>query len=258
MTNSEAIVYFHGIPGGPGELDALADGAVRLPPTVYVPNRQSLNLGLSLHSHFDMLASDIDHRFDKAPVNFVGFSVGAYVALEVARRMGPTVRHISLISAAAPLSAGDFLPDMAGKMVFRSAKHAPLLFAALTSFQSLFARAAPEKLFGALFANAKGMDRDLAAQPHFRAKIIETLTACLQNGASNYRRELNGYVQDWSAILPLISQPVTLWHGSLDNWAPPSMADALARALPNVTALHKLEGQSHFSALQTFFAHEAR
>jgi pimeloyl-ACP methyl ester carboxylesterase len=62
-----------------------------------------------------------------------------------------------------------------------------------------------------------------------------------------------GYVRDWSAILPLISPPVELWHGSLDNWAPPAMADALAAGLPNITALHKLEGRSHYSALQTFF-----
>jgi hypothetical protein len=39
----------------------------------------------------------------------------------------------------------------------------------------------------------------------------------------------------------LISQPVELWHGSLDNWAPPAMADALAASLPNITALHELE-----------------
>jgi pimeloyl-ACP methyl ester carboxylesterase len=248
----DVVVYFHGLPGGPGELEAFGDRGFRLNTQVYAPNRQSMNKGLSLSDHFDSLAADIGTRFGSAPISFVGFSLGAYVALEVAHRMGSRVGQISLVSAAAPLSAGDFLPDMAGKMVFRSAKYAPSLFAALTWFQSIFLRVAPEKLFDALFANTQGMDRDLAAQPHFRTIMIETLKTCLQDDVSNYRRELAGYVQDWSAILPLIRQPVTLWHGSVDNWAPPSMADALARALPNVTALHRLEGQSHFSALQTF------
>jgi pimeloyl-ACP methyl ester carboxylesterase len=253
MAISAPIIYFHGIPGGPGELNALCNGALRLTKEDYVPNRQKMNKGVGLCKHFDMLASDIKTRFDKSPVRFVGFSVGAYVALEVASRMGPAVDHISLVSAAAPLETGHFLPEMAGKVVFQSARYAPLLFAALTSVQTLVLRVAPDRLFDALFASAQGMDRDLAVQPHFRGMIIETLKECLQDDNTNYRRELNGYVRDWSAILPLISQPVELWHGSLDNWAPPSMADALAKALPNVRALHKLAGGSHYSTLQTFF-----
>lgn len=253
MPTRESVVYFHGIPGGAGELKALGDGTLWLNTGDYAPNRQTMNKGISLSSHFDMLASDITARFENSPVRFIGFSVGAYVALEVASRMGPAVGHISLVSAAAPLPTGDFLPEMAGKVVFRSARYAPFLLAAMTSVQSLVLRVAPDRLFDALFASAKGMDRDLVAQPHFRATIIETLKECFRDDTTNYRRELSGYVRDWSAILPLISQPVELWHGTLDNWAPPSMADALAHALPNVTALHKLEGRSHYSALQTFF-----
>lgn len=249
----EPVVYFHGVPGGPGELEALGGGARWCNAKDYVPNRQAMNKGISLSQHFDMLANTISIRFEKSPVRFVGFSLGAYVALEVASRMGSTVRHISLVSAAAPLFSGDFLPDMAGRAVFRSARHAPLLFAAITSAQSLALRFAPGRLFDALFGNARGMDCKLAAQPQFRAKIIETLNECLHDDTSNYRRELAGYVRDWSAILPSISQPVELWHGTLDNWAPPSMSEALAHALPNVSALNMLEGLSHYSTLQTFF-----
>jgi pimeloyl-ACP methyl ester carboxylesterase len=253
MENREPVVYFHGIPGGPGELEAFGGSALWLSADDYVPDRHSMNGGASLSSHFDMLASAINSRFENSPVRFVGFSMGAYVALEVASRIGPKVVHISLVSAAAPLATGNFLPDMAGKLVFQSARHAPFLFEALTSLQSLVLRVAPDKLYNALFASAKGLDRDLVAEPRFRAAIIETLRKCFQDGSLNYRRELMGYVRDWSAILPLISPPVELWHGSLDNWAPPAMADALAAGLPNITALHKLEGRSHYSALQTFF-----
>lgn len=253
MTVNAPFVYFHGVPGGPGELEALSSGAHWFNPKDYAPNRQTMNKGISLPQHFDMLANAIRTRFEKSPVRFVGFSLGAYVALEVASRMGSAVGHISLVSAAAPLSLGDFLPDMAGRAVFRSARHAPLLFAAMTSAQSLALRVAPGRLFDVLFGNAQGMDGKLAAQPQFRAKIIETLNECLHDDTSNYRREIAGYVRDWSGILPLISQPVELWHGTLDNWAPPSMSEALAHALPNVSALNMLDGLSHYSTLQTFF-----
>jgi pimeloyl-ACP methyl ester carboxylesterase len=212
---------------------------------------------VTLSEHFDALASGLEVRFGGSPFRLVGFSLGAYVALEIASRMRSAVSHISLVSAAGPLSKGDFLPDMAGRMVFRAARDAPFLFTALTSVQSLVVRIAPEKLFDALFASAQGMDRDLAAQPHFRAKIIEALNDCLRDGASGYRHELSGYVQDWSAVLSRVTQPVELWHGSLDNWAPPAMAEALADALPNVRMLHRLEGHSHYSTLQAFLERAA-
>jgi pimeloyl-ACP methyl ester carboxylesterase len=259
MTHNEPVVYFHGMPGGPSEIEAFGiatyDGRSLGPEAMwYAPNRVVMSQGSNLQQSFDNLASAISARFEGSAVRFVGFSLGTYVALEVARRMQSRVSHISLISAAAPLSAGDFMPDMAGKRVFQSARYSPLLLTAMASVQSLVLRVAPHKLFNALFASAQGMDRDLAARPDFRAKIIEGLEECLRGDTMNYRRELRGYVQDWSAILPLITQPVELWHGSHDNWAPPAMSEMLANALPNITAFHRLEGQSHYSTLQTFCA----
>lgn len=252
MTFREPVVYFHGMPGGPGELKAFSHSAPWLGAEGYFPDRRAMSPGASLSVHFDGLATAINSRFGNSTVRFVGFSLGAYVALEVASRMGSQVGHISLVSAAAPLATGHFLPDMSGQFVFQSARGAPFVFEALTTLQSLGVRVAPGRIFDALFADAVGADRDLAAEPFFRAAIMEALQKCFQEGSSNYRRELMGYVRDWSSVLPLVRQPVELWHGSLDNWAPPAMADALAAGLPNVTSLHMLEGRSHYSALQTF------
>jgi pimeloyl-ACP methyl ester carboxylesterase len=257
MSVTEPIVYLHGQPGGPSEIEAFGGAARWFAAERLVLSRQAINRRATLSQHFDALASGLKVQFGSSPFRLVGFSLGAYVALEVASRMGSAVSHISLVSAAAPLSRGDFLPDMAGRIVFRAARHSPFLFAALTSAQSLLLHAAPEKLFDALFATAQGLDRDLAVQPHFRAKIIDALKYSLHHGATGYRNELRGYVQDWSAVLPLVTQPIELWHGNLDNWAPPQMADALADALPNVTMLHRLEGHSHYSTLQAFFERAA-
>jgi pimeloyl-ACP methyl ester carboxylesterase len=243
----EPIVYFHGLPGGPSEIEAFGSTFCW-----FVPDRRVVSKEADLSEHFDALAFALTAQFGSSPFRLVGFSLGAYVALEVASRLGSAVSRISLVSAGAPLSLGDFLPDVAGRTVFRTARYSPYLFAALTRCQSLMMRFVPEKLFDALFASAQGLDRDLAAQALFRIKIMEALNDCLQDGASGYRHELSGYVQDWSPILSLVTQPVELWHGSLDNWAPPAMADALAASLPNVTMLHRLEGHSHYSTLQAF------
>ena len=88
MAKTEPIVYFHGLPGGPSELDAIGFGAPGLGSELFAPNRQLINKGASLSDHFDLLASAIQTRFDRSAIRFVGFSAGAYVALEVASRMG--------------------------------------------------------------------------------------------------------------------------------------------------------------------------
>lgn len=252
MLAKEPVVYFHGLPGGPREVEAFGQAADWFHPAHHALNRQGVGEAANLSQHFDELASGLKTSFGSSRFRLVGFSLGAYVALEVASRLGRAVSHLSLVSASAPLSKGNFLPDMAGRMVFRAARYSPFLFAALTTAQPLILQVAPEKLFDALFASAQGLDRHLAAQPLFRTKIIESLNDCLRDGATGYRHEVSGYVQDWSPVLPLVTQPVELWHGNLDNWAPPSMADALADALPNVTMLHRLEGYSHYSTLQAF------
>ena len=75
------------------------------------------------------------------------------------------------------------------------------------------------------------------------------LAAALRDGAPGYRRELAAYVAPWSDVLAQVTQPVTLWHGTDDTWAPIAMAEALAAALPQVAAVHRLAGLSHYSAL---------
>jgi pimeloyl-ACP methyl ester carboxylesterase len=182
-------------------------------------------------------------------LTLIGFSLGARIALEIAVRLPGQVREVVLISAAGPLECGDFLPHMAGRAVFRTAQRSPRLFQSLTATQSILSRSAPNLLFKALFANAQGADRMLASDAHFRRTVQTMIAASLQSGATGYRREVLAYVAPWADLLPRVRAPVTIWHGTADNWSPPAMADALAARLPHVAAVHKLPGLSHYSTL---------
>ncbi|MEN6543054.1 alpha/beta hydrolase [Parvibaculum sp.] len=249
MSERENIVYFHGLPGSPRELQ-LFDGTAK--DRWYAPDRRALNRGVSLSDHFDRLASDIRARYPDRSIKVVGFSLGAYVALEVASRLPEISMTIDLVSAAAPLSGKDYLNRMAGKAVFGLAAEHPKLFAALTGAQALASQIAPTLLCNALFASAQGEDRGLRDEPGFRQTMACILNDCLAADTSNYRREISGYVSDWSRVLKEIRHPVALWHGQKDNWAPPEMAEDLAGSLPNVTALHRLSGKSHYSTLRAY------
>lgn len=243
MTAPRRIVYLHGMPGGPGEL-ALFGGTPFAGCDLYAPDRTG-----AAPADWDALAAAIDARFAGAPVELVGFSLGAFVALQLAARLGDRVTRIDLIAAAAPLESGDYLGAMAGAPVFRAAQGAPWRFAALLRFQALLMRVAPGLLYRMVFAGAAGADCALVDAPRFRDGVRAILAAALRDGAPGYRRELRAYVAPWASVLAEVTAPVTLWHGDADNWTPIAMADALAAALPHVAAVHRLAGLSHYSTL---------
>ena len=70
-----------------------------------------------------------------APTHIVAFSLGAYRAIATAASQPEHVTRLTLISPAAPLELGDFLPHVAGRAVFRATRFPPLL-RALTAVQA--------------------------------------------------------------------------------------------------------------------------
>jgi pimeloyl-ACP methyl ester carboxylesterase len=239
-------IYFHGMPGAASEAALFGLGEMTSP--VFALERAELSdRAIEVGG-----ATAISERYSDTPLRLVAFSLGVRPALEVAARLGDQVEQIDLISSAAPLCAVD--RDIAGYGVFMAARHRPKTFAVLTGAQALAARYTPRFLYDALFKSARGADVALAREPSFRRQMAVTLNRCFEDGGHNYRRELRAYVAPWGDLIERVYQPLTLWHGTEDNWASPGMSDRLATALPNVTAFHRLEGLSHYSTLKAALA----
>lgn len=243
-----ARIYFHGLPGSPGELELF--GQERLTSFDWIPDRNKLVSLSTADDLFRLIANEINQLYPDRQVRLTGFSLGAHTALQVAAHLGDKVEAIDLISAAAPLELGKFLPEMAGKPVFSMARKYPKLFAIMTAFQALMARKMPDRLVGALFASASGNDLQLAGNPQFRRAMAEILKLGLGKSSHVYRLEIAAYVKPWAAILDAISCPVRIWHGTEDNWSPPAMARALHDSLPNGAEMMVLDGLSHYSTLK--------
>ena len=242
-------VYFHGQPGTADEL-ALFGGEE--PRGWIVPDR-SIGLDTStIAAHLDALADEVRSRCGNRAVKLIGFSLGAYVALEVAARLPDLDLAIDLVSPAAPLATGDYLDHMAGKAVFTLARNRPALFAAMTAGQGLLARLSPGTLGKLLFASAQGGDASLYGDPTFRAAMQQILADAIGRDSRAYRAEVIGYVGDWAAVLEKLTNPVTIWQGQSDNWSPPAMAEALAERLSNVDKVHRLDGCSHYTTLREY------
>lgn len=242
------IVYLHGTPGSGGEL-ALVDGNNALGPDICTPDRFGIDPQLDIDTAFERLAEMICKEGDTRPIHLIGFSLGAFAALQVASRLSARVVRLDLVSAAAPLELGHFLPDMAGRPVFEAARAGGWKFCALVRLQAMFARIMPGAMTSMLFASAAPADRALLAAKGFRARYRQILSASFTDGGVGYAREISAYVRPWAGCLANISADTTLWHGSEDNWTPFTMAEALCAALSAGVRINRLAGLSHYSAL---------
>jgi pimeloyl-ACP methyl ester carboxylesterase len=211
--------------------------------------RFTIDTGLQGDQYFRQLAADVGQLAAGKPVVFVGFSIGAFVALQTSRHYAGPIAALHLVSAAAPLQAGDFLEAMAGKPVFQLAQSSPITFALLCFCQGLLARWFPAILVRMLFASAVASDRRLAQDPAFGTAMAANIRSCFVDQAPGYIRDIGAYVKPWADTLLQVKVPVTLWHGAQDNWSPPAMATYLQSALPCCQAVQSMAGVSHYGCL---------
>lgn len=244
----QLVVYFHGAPGGLEECAVFDSYAKNYNLRIICFDRFAIDNSLDRESYYQQLASQIKIKASDEPVDIIGFSIGAHVALEVGARLNDQVRHTHLVSAAAPINAGDFIDNMAGGLVFKLAMEKPLIFSLLTQYQKIMSMLAPRMLVSMLFARSAGKDKELSKRDNFKAYITPVLKHCFQKRAKGYIRDINYYVS-WTGKLSGYTASVHLWHGTKDNWSPFAMASYLCSAIPGATQVEAMEGLSHYSCL---------
>jgi pimeloyl-ACP methyl ester carboxylesterase len=242
------VVYLHGVPGNIDECALFDSHAKNHNLRILSFDRFSINNTLDREQYYQALAKQIKQLAGVEQIDLIGFSIGAHVALEINAILKDQVRHIHLISAAAPIGGGDYLDHMAAGTVFKLAMHKPWLFRLLTQYQRLMAVVAPGLLFSMLFASAAGADRALRKRREFKQSITGLLKHCFQKRTDGYLRDINFYVT-WSGDLSRHCASVQLWHGTEDNWSPLAMATYLANSMPGAATVEALEGLSHYSCL---------
>jgi len=249
VADGQPVIYFHGTPGSPDECELFDFYGKQHNLTIICYDRSTIDPRLQGSAYYRRIADEIAKRVGANPVDFIGFSIGAFIALQVCRAMDGNVRSLHLVSAAAPLDAGNFIDAAAGKAVFRLAQNHPLAFLSLARMQGWLASMFPGLLLRMLFSSALAEDQALVADQGFRTTMIRTLKTCFNRDSLGYARDVIAFVQPWKATLADISVDAHIWHGEEDNWSPVAMAVYLESALPSCSKITVLEGLSHYSCL---------
>lgn len=248
--DGQIVIYFHGAPGAPEECKIFDPDGKSHGLTFVCFDRFSIDASVNGETYYKLLAEEISKKAAGKQVDVIGFSIGAFIALQTCRYMTDgAVKSLHLVSAAAPLEAGDYLEAMAGRQVFQLAKTFPALFVLLSYWQRLLALLFPNALFRVLFASAAGADKALAADRAFQSDITQVLRLCFTDRVQGYARDIGAYVSPWKTTLPEVSAKTYIWHGAEDNWSPKLMADYLKSAIPGCTSIKMFNGLSHYSCL---------
>jgi len=242
--NGTPVVYFHGAPGAPEEC-SLFDAHAK----IYNLNIMSFDRFSIDSSLTAAIADTIKQKTNGKPIDLIGFSIGCHTAIETSNYMNENVRNLYLISAAAPLDAGVFIDDMAGKFLFSAAIKSPIVFNLISYWQNLMAKLAPNMLYRILFASATGKDKTLSETIDFKANFTPILADCFKRNLTGYMRDIKQYVTPWQSAVRDCKTNVYLWHGDQDNWSPISMAHHLANNIPNCSSPKIIKGASHFTCL---------
>ncbi|GHB31349.1 hypothetical protein GCM10007094_19840 [Pseudovibrio japonicus] len=244
------LIYFcHGVPGSEHDSVFLQDA---LPAGVELV---AANLLAAQGDPKEACVRQFDEMtagYEEAKVHLVGFSIGTMAAAHIAQARPERVAKLTLVSSAAPLTLGDFLPKTAGAPVFKIARSSPRLLTVLIVLQGLLFRMRPTVLLKGLFAKCGAQEKELIERPEVASVLQAGLANSLVRHHESYAAYLKAYVSDWSAILPDIRCPTELWHGAADTWTPSEMAWAIKEALPTDAQLHIVDRAEHYSTLQAF------
>jgi pimeloyl-ACP methyl ester carboxylesterase len=237
------VIYCHGLPGSPEELSAFA--------TPLRHDVQGLErLGRCEGSYEARVLSAFDDLGVKAPVTIAGFSLGAMSATYIAAKRGHLVGKLILISPAAPLQLGDFLPAMAGRAVFEAAQAGDWALRVFSTSQMALAAFAPKLAVKAMFRRSPDAEMRLLDSPRFVEQVTDGLRTCLGPRQAAYRQELQAYVRPWAHVFREVRCDTEIWSGADDDWTPPGMSAAYKEQLGDLASLNVCSGLGHYSTLR--------
>lgn len=233
---NSSLIYCHGLPGSSEELNFLSRNHIERV-RVFGPQHQG--------EIEDLINSNLNRK-----LHVIGFSLGAMAAIKISVKYENVINMMSLISPAAPLELGNFLPAMAGRFVFQSASRSALQLRVLTALQKAGTCFSSELAISSMFKGSPESETALLKDPNFKKALAAGLKESYGKNNTAYRQEIHEYVQPWAQNLAKIKCPVLIYHGAADNWAPIEMAYALKDKITSNVEVVEYPGLGHFSTLR--------
>lgn len=246
------VLYFHGYPGSRLESRVAAAAAGRLGLRLLAVDRpgfgqSTFQAGRSIGGW----AADVHalaERLALGRFSVVGVSGGGPYALACAALLPERLARVALVCPLGPLDvaygkAGMLMQD---RVMLALAAHAAPLARGVVHMLAHWMRQDTDRYLRFMMAGMVSPDRDLFADPGYRALIMESTAEALRQGGRGAALELTLIARRWDFQLQDVRMPVSLWHGLADQILPVAMARRLAAALPACKPRY-FTGEGHLS-----------
>jgi pimeloyl-ACP methyl ester carboxylesterase len=175
-----------------------------------------------------------------------GVSAGTPYVAACAYKLSNRLRRAVIISGVGPTEVETETQKLCRKrqMAVKLARIAPwLLRPAIWLLQN--PRRGPERYFLNTFAESSPPDQAILRQPEIKAILIPNWLEGVCQGVRGFAWEGVIFSHPWGFPLEEISVPVSIWHGDTDASIPLSMAEHIAKRIPN-SRLHVIANEGHF------------
>jgi pimeloyl-ACP methyl ester carboxylesterase len=248
------VVFFHGWPGSRVEGALLESQARARGLRLIAPDRPGMG-GSDFQPDRALLdwPRDVTELVDCLCVErfgALGVSGGGPYVLACAHSLPDRLTAAVIVSGLGPLTARDATAGMSAqnRRMFAIARRAPWMARVILGLTARAVRWFPQRVFTRLSAPTPTSDKAVLERPEVQKVVIASFREALRNGSRGAAFEMTLYTRPWGFPLEDVRPQIDLWQGTEDINVPASMAEDLARHLPDCDP-HILEGEGHFSLL---------
>ncbi len=245
------IFYFHGFPGSRLEV-AFADQAAR-DRGLTVVGIDRPGFGQSTFSSTRQILewpADVNHLADHLGVAYFsvfGISGGCPYALACALKGEGRVRKVAIVSGLGSTDIPGALRAMHffNRRMLKLAATAPSIAGALVKRLTQALHQHPGAMLRWLIAVSPPSDKAILRRPDVRRILTESFREGLRGNGDGTAYELRLIAKPWGFEPRDVACPVTLWHGTADDYVPLAMGQHHAKVIPHCQA-HIVPDQGHF------------
>jgi pimeloyl-ACP methyl ester carboxylesterase len=246
------VLYFHGYPGSRLEARLATAAAGRLGLRLLAVDRPGFGQSTFQPGRtVGAWAADVAALADELALgrfSIISISGGAPYALACAALLSDRLTRVTLLCPLGPLDVAGGRAGMLAqdRLMLALAAHAPPLARGVVRMLAHWMRQDAERYLSFMLAGMESPDRDLFADPGYRALMKESYGEALRQGGAGAAWEITLIARPWDFQLQDVRMPVSLWQGLLDQVLPAAMARRLAAVLPACQARY-LPGEGHLS-----------
>jgi pimeloyl-ACP methyl ester carboxylesterase len=177
----------------------------------------------------------------------MGISGGGPHALVCARALASRLIGVACVSGVGPLSDPSAKEGMMflNRMLTLLAQRATPLMRGMMKMQANAMQRDPDRQFEALLKRLPQADRDVLADPEFRAQMVDDFRRGSATAPLAAAQDFEIFAGDWGFSLGDIAMPVHFWQGGVDRNVPAHHAELMASRTPRAE-LHRYPDEGHF------------